>query len=99
MTPCLCEMTKKSVAKCYSLVRFSLEPNNSVEGSFSVGAACHAGKTSDNHVLRAIGMGRRSAREGFRLSVCPHTTDEEIEAAAEILSDEADELIRIAAGL
>ncbi|MEM7204588.1 MAG: aminotransferase class V-fold PLP-dependent enzyme [Planctomycetota bacterium] len=57
--------------------------------ALSIGSACHAGKDQDNHVLRAIGLRRRGAREVVRLSVCPFTTADEIARAGEILCEEA----------
>lgn len=68
--------------------------------AFSTGAACHsAGEKSENHVLRAIGLGRRRAREVMRLSVCAHTTEAEVDRAAEIICAEATALTSLARGL
>lgn len=64
--------------------------------AFSTGSACHSGSDRDNHVLAAAGLRRREAREVIRLSVSPHTTAEEIEAAGEILCDEARALLAAA---
>ncbi|MGE0142193.1 MAG: cysteine desulfurase family protein [Planctomycetota bacterium] len=63
---------------------------------FSTGAACHAGETKDNHVLRAIGLSRGAAREVFRLSVAASTTTEELDLAVDVLLDEAEMLQHLA---
>ena len=64
--------------------------------AFSTGSACHgvphedaAGQRADNHVLAAIGLDRRAAREVIRVSFCGSTTREEVEEATAILVTEA----------
>ena len=71
--------------------------------AFSVGSACHAvddkpkpkpkkgrsANTPDNHVLAAIGMDRKQAREVIRLSFSAETSVEDAEEAADIVADEA----------
>ncbi len=65
--------------------------------AFSTGSACHgvakaAGDEkapADNHVLAAIGLDRRSAREVVRLSFCRFTTEEDADVAADVLVEEA----------
>lgn len=58
--------------------------------AFSTGSACHGTSHAPvNHVLAAIGMDRRTAREVVRLSFTGETTVEEADAAAAILVDEA----------
>ena len=60
--------------------------------AFSTGSACHEGQDAPNHVLQAIGLGRRRAREVVRFSVCPTTRFDEIDEAVGILLDEAERL-------
>jgi cysteine desulfurase len=68
--------------------------------AFSTGSACHGahhdgssdGK-SDNHVLAAIGLDRRAAREVVRLSFGATTTSAEVDAATGILVEEARRLL------
>jgi len=69
--------------------------------AFSTGSACHGHneesrdpKKPDNHVLAAIGMDRRSAREVIRVSFSRHTSVEDAEFAAEVIVDEALALLR-----
>ena len=67
--------------------------------AFSTGAACHGahdeaapperGGKPDNHVLAAIGMDRRQAREVVRLSFSRDNTEAECERAAAIVVEEA----------
>ncbi len=64
--------------------------------AFSTGAACHSGAEHENHVLRAIGMTGRAAREVVRLSFGPTTTRAEVETAMRILVAEAEFLIDVA---
>jgi cysteine desulfurase len=66
--------------------------------AFSTGSACHAAHDehpakSDNHVLAAIGLDRRAAREVVRLSFAGTTTHDEVDAAAAIVADEARRLL------
>ena len=78
--------------------RTLLERCNARGIAFSTGSACHgagdhAGKDdrgpAENHVLAAIGLDRRAAREVVRLSFCRTTTAAEVATAAQILVDEA----------
>ena len=69
--------------------------------AFSTGSACHGHneesrdpKKPDNHVLAAIGMDRRAAREVIRVSFSRHTSVEDAEFAAEVIVDEALALLR-----
>ena len=65
--------------------------------AFSTGSACHAAhdegpdkdKRADNHVLAAIGLDRRAAREVVRVSFSGATTREEADAATSIVVEEA----------
>jgi cysteine desulfurase len=66
--------------------------------AFSTGAACH-GSAAPSHVLAAIGLAAKAAREVVRLSVSGDTTSEEIEAALAILGDEVRELQKLAGAL
>lgn len=68
--------------------------------AFSTGSACHAShddaahdKKADNHVLAAIGLDRRGAREVVRVSFCGATTDDEVDTATGILVEEAARLL------
>ena len=47
----------------------------------SAGAACSSGKAGPSHVLTAQGLGPAAA-EAIRVSLSPHTTDEELDAFA-----------------
>lgn len=51
----------------------------------SAGAACHAASTSISAVLRAIGLQRDEGT--LRLTLCRHSTLDEVERAIEILAD------------
>ena len=64
--------------------------------AFSTGAACHGmeEKETENHVLQAIGLERRAAREVTRFSFCKHTTAEEVDRAADIFAECTAELQR-----
>lgn len=65
--------------------------------AFSTGSACHGahdgrggdGEAADNHVLAAIGLDRRAAREVVRLSFGATTSRADAERAAEIIAAEA----------
>jgi cysteine desulfurase len=48
----------------------------------SSGSACAAGASEPSHVLRALGRGRRAARDAIRFSLGIDTTVEEIDRAA-----------------
>ena len=66
--------------------------------AFSTGSACHSAHDeqapkSTNHVLAAIGIDRRAAREVVRLSFAGTTTHDEVDAAATIVADEARRLL------
>ena len=66
--------------------------------AFSTGSACHGapdakGAAPDNHVLAAIGLDRRAAREVVRVSFAGTTTREEVDVAAEVITDEAQRLL------
>lgn len=74
--------------------------------AFSTGSACHAahdepaggkdGKDTtkaDNHVLAAIGLDRRAAREVVRVSFCGDTTRDDADTAAAVIADEARRLL------
>jgi cysteine desulfurase len=71
--------------------------------AFSTGAACHGiekgqqpegpkGNRPDNHVLDAIGLSAREAREVLRISFGSDNTEQEALAAANILVEEARQL-------
>lgn len=45
----------------------------------SAGSACSSGKVGSSHVLQAMGYSDQEAREAIRISLCPTTTEEEIE--------------------
>ena len=49
--------------------------------SVSAGAACSSGKSGPSHVLAAQGLGDAAA-QAIRISLSPHTTDEELAAFA-----------------
>ena len=71
--------------------------------AFSTGAACHGAEQQpakkgkqdhkpDNHVLAAIGMSAKQAREVIRVSFCGHNTIEEAERTADVLVQQAQAL-------
>ena len=53
----------------------------------STGAACHSGATHVSSTLRAMGLAPEQARETVRLSVGRFTNEEEIDRAADLLSE------------
>jgi cysteine desulfurase len=76
------------------VVGASLQQRLAARGvAISTGSACHDGDDTDNHVLAAIGLSRREAREVVRLSVSPTTTEQEACDAADALIDEAEALL------
>lgn len=69
--------------------------------AFSTGSACHTGqtddsKTPDNHVLAAIGLNRRQAREVVRLSFCRYTSEADATRAADVICEEIATMTRVA---
>jgi cysteine desulfurase len=64
--------------------------------AFSTGAACHDGKHAANPVHEAIGLARRQSREVIRLSFSSHDDAVAIDAAAHVIADEAEILLRTA---
>jgi len=67
--------------------------------AFSTGSACHNHDDVEapvNHVLAAIGLGRREAREVIRLSFSSETTRQAAEYAALVLAEEAARLAEFA---
>jgi len=53
----------------------------------STGSACHSGQTRISPTLQAIGLTPNKARGTMRLSVGWHTSEEEVDRAAELLLD------------
>ena len=51
----------------------------------SAGSACASGSLEPSHVLLAMGCDEERARAGLRLSIGRTTSDEDIDAAVEIL--------------
>jgi len=64
--------------------------------AFSTGSACHSGEDRENHVLKAVGLSRQRAREVVRLSVCSHTTEQELAEAGDILCEEIGAMLAVA---
>jgi len=65
--------------------------------AFATGAACHSiddKKESKNHVLEAIGLYPRAAREVMRFSFCGQNTTDEVDRAAGIFSECCADLAR-----
>ena len=62
--------------------------------AFSTGSACHGKEEKDNHVLQAIGLSRREAKEVVRLSFCRDNTTDEIERVAAWIEEEASILLQ-----
>ena len=82
------------------LVGETLQQRASAHGvAFSTGSACHAAEQRDNHVLRAVGLSRRAAREVVRLSVSPQNSETEVRAAAAQICGEAKQMAEIGRGL
>jgi cysteine desulfurase len=76
---------------------------------FSTGSACHGANAShdnprddraaaDNHVLAAIGLDRRAAREVIRLSFSADNSSDEVARAATILAEEIRLLLQMSPG-
>ncbi len=58
-----------------------------IDGLFlSAGSACSSGSISPSHVLLAMGLSTKEARECFRVSWGPSTTGEEIHHAVKLIS-------------
>lgn len=57
---------------------------------FSAGSACASGSGAPSHVLRAIGLSDRQAKNSIRLGFGRYTTVDEIEEAAAMLNAAAD---------
>lgn len=53
----------------------------------SIGAACSSHKSSLSHVLQAIGLTDEQATCSVRISLAPHTTEDEIAYAAQVFAD------------
>jgi len=53
----------------------------------SSGAACSAGSLEPSHVLKAMGLPADQCRALVRLSLGRETTEEEVEAVAELLPE------------
>lgn len=81
--------------------------------AFSTGSACHAAhadggadsrpdkgpsKAAGNHVLAAIGLDQRAAREVVRVSFSGLSTAEDAHTAAQVIADEAARLLATAPG-
>ena len=64
--------------------------------AFSTGSACHDGAAGDNHVLRAIGLSSREAREVVRISFACDTTPADCDRAVAVLIDEVETLRALA---
>ncbi|MCA9176329.1 MAG: cysteine desulfurase [Planctomycetales bacterium] len=60
----------------------------------STGAACHSGEVQSSATLSAMGVERDVAAGTIRLSLGRHTTDEEAERAANLLTDAWERLSR-----
>lgn len=61
--------------------------------AFSSGSACSSGEIQSSHVLRGMGLSDLEARESFRVSFSHLQTNEEIENAAEQISESANKII------
>ena len=62
--------------------------------AISTGSACHEGQQdSENHVLKAIGLTKKEAREVIRVSFSAHTTAEDAQRGTDALLDEAEALL------
>ena len=61
--------------------------------AFSSGSACSSGEIQSSHVLRGMGHTDLEARESFRVSFSHLQTNEEIENAAEQISESANKII------
>lgn len=55
--------------------------------AMSLGSACGSGSGRTSHVLRAIGLGEREARQSIRLGFGRYTTMAELEEAAALIQD------------
>ncbi|HEU0310255.1 MAG TPA: cysteine desulfurase family protein [Sphingomicrobium sp.] len=59
--------------------------------AFSLGSACASGSGRPSHVLRAIGLGDRSARSSIRLGFGRYTGEEELASACRRINEAAHE--------
>lgn len=53
----------------------------------SAGSACHAHSSAPSHVLTAIGLTGAQARQSIRISISRYTTKQELETAADIITE------------
>jgi cysteine desulfurase len=59
------------------------------EVAFSTGSACASGSGRPSHVLSALGIGDRRARESIRLGFGRYTSEEELVRALSLIQDAA----------
>ncbi|MCL4145203.1 UNVERIFIED_CONTAM: hypothetical protein GTU68_030811 [Idotea baltica] len=62
--------------------------------AFSVSSACHAGSAEPSHVLSALGLSAKEQAECIRIGIGRFNSMEEIEAAAQILTDAIKKLLK-----
>lgn len=81
------------------IVAHSLQERMDARGvAFSTGSACH-GDQQENHVLAAIGLDQKAAREVMRISFSKFNDEREVAQAADLLVEEAKILKAISLGL
>jgi cysteine desulfurase len=58
----------------------------------SAGSACTSGSIEPSHVLMAIGLSEKEAKQSIRLSLSNDTTEEQLKSAAGIIAQQVKEL-------
>ena len=58
----------------------------------STGSACSSSKKSDNRILNAMNLDRSRRESAVRFSLCPYTTEDEIDQASDVICSEVKKL-------
>ena len=58
----------------------------------STGSACSSSSKSDNRILSAMGVEKSRRDSAIRFSLCPYTTEDEIDRASDVIRSEVAKL-------